>query len=186
MRIIVTGSVGTGKTTIAELLAKKMGFELIKITDIVEKHGLCEGPECEVDIKKLVPLMEFLEEKDDYVIEGHLACEMELPADFIFILRADPEVLEERISDRGYSKEKTKQNLMAEMLDYCTQRTEKIYHKKSLELDTTKRSPKECVSAIMDAVKNKKKKLDSVDYSDALSRMLDPGKWLNETRKEAD
>ncbi len=173
MRIIITGSVGTGKTTVASMLAERMELELIPIKNVVEREGLCEGPECEVDIARLASAMEFLDDKDDYVVEGHLACETRLPADFIFILRADPEVLEHRLAEREYSKEKLTQNLIAEMLDYCTQRAEKAYEKKPLELDTSGRTPEECVSVIEDAVKHNKKKLDSVDYSEALQRLVE-------------
>ncbi len=182
MRIIITGSVGTGKTIIAKMLAERMGLELISIKDVVEEKGLCEGPECEVDISKMATAMEFLDDKDDYVVEGHLACETRLPADFVFILRADPEVLEKRLAGRDYSKEKLTENLMAEMLDYCTQRAEKVYEKKPLELDTSDRTPEECVSVIEDAVKHNKKRLDSVDYSEALARLVEKGTKKDDAR----
>jgi len=173
MRIVITGSPGTGKSAVAKLLAKKMKLELVDIKDIVEKNNLAEGPEHEVDIKKLASAMEFLEEKDDYVVEGHLACEFRIPADFIFILRADPEILKQRLAGRKYNKKKLNENLMAEMLDYCTQRTENVYPKKPLELDTSERTVKECVSAMEDAIKHNKKKLDSVNYSESLAHMLE-------------
>jgi len=175
MKIVITGSPGTGKTTIAKLLSKKLNLELISIKEHVEQHNLCEGEDCEVDISKLKKSLEFLEEKEDYIIEGHLACEQKIPADFLFVLRADPEVLRERLSDRNYEPEKLRENLMAEILDYCTQRSQASYDIFILELDTSSKSPQECTDVIADAIKLNKKKLDDVDYSDSLSRLLGAG-----------
>jgi len=175
MKIVITGSPGTGKTTIAKLLSKQMNLELISIKEHVEQNDLCEGEECEVDISKLKRSLEFLDEKDDYIIEGHLACEQRIPADFLFVLRADPEVLRERLSERNYGPEKLRENLMAEILDYCTQRSQASYDITIIELDTSSRTPQECTDAIASAIKLNKKKLDDVDYSDSLSRLIGAG-----------
>jgi adenylate kinase len=175
MRIVITGSPGTGKSTIARLLSKKMGIELIDIKALVNEKGLCQGPECEVDVLELARELEFLEEKEDFIVEGHLACEIELPAQFIIVLRTNPEVLKQRLSERGYPEKKLSENLMAEMLDYCTQRASAMYTRKPLELDTSERSPEQCAALIQGAVKNNKKKLDNVDYSASLSRLLGKG-----------
>lgn len=175
MRIVITGSPGTGKSTIAKILCEKLDIELIDIKKLVEEKGLCEGPECEVDVLELARELEFLEDMDDFIVEGHLACEMELPAEFVIVLRTNPEVLKQRLSERNYDEKKLKENLLAEMLDYCTQRADTMYSRKPMELDTSERSPIECVSMIEDAVKNNKKKLDNVDYSAFLSRLLGKG-----------
>lgn len=192
MRIVITGSPGTGKTVIAWILADMLSLELIDIKRIVEDGGLCEGPECEVDVLKLARALEFLDEKDDYIVEGHLACEVEIPAEFVIVLRANPEVLRERLSERGYGEKKLNENLMAELLDYCTQRAMAMYPRKPLELDTSGRTPEECAGMIAEAVRNNKKKLDNVDYSAFLSRMLGQGgtevdlRYMHEGREETD
>ena len=176
MRIVITGSPGTGKTMIARLLSEKMGLELVSIKEIVEQNNLSSGRRHEVDIKKLASAMRLLQHKKDYVVEGHLACELRLPADFIFVLRAHPDILRERMAKRKYSKKKIQENLMAEMLDYCIQRVEHVYRKKPLELDTTSRTSTESASEIEKAIKQKKKKLDSVDYSEELKEYLKIGR----------
>src|SRR3989344_1207466 len=56
--IIISGTPGTGKTTLAKKLAKKLDFEYIDINKIIKKYGLSGGYDkkrkCEVvDIKKL-------------------------------------------------------------------------------------------------------------------------------------
>ncbi len=171
MRIIITGTPGTGKSTIASLLSKKTGIELISITGIIHKK-MHLGPRHEVDIKKLAKHLRFLRQKKDFVVEGHLACEMKLPVDQVIVLRTEPKILRKRMEKRGYGKLKIEENLMAEMLDYCSQRVQKEYRMKPLELDTTKRSPAACSNKILAALMQKKKKIDSVDYSRSLIAFL--------------
>jgi adenylate kinase len=171
MRIIITGSPGTGKSTIAATLSKKLDVELIDIKKIVNQKKLC-GKNHEVDLKALhSALRPFLTQKN-YIVEGHLACEIKIPADFVLVLRTDPFVLKKRLNKRRYSKEKIIENLMAEMLDYCTQRVEKVYGKKPLEIDTSKRNVHSCVIEIEKAIKQKKKKLDHVNYSRQLKKFI--------------
>lgn len=169
MRIIITGSPGTGKSEIARKLSKKLGIGLVDIKKIV-RDGKILAKNHEVNIKKLARALSFLKNRKNYIVEGHLACEMKLPTDFIFVLRTHPAMLRKRLSKRRYGKKKLEENLMAEMLDYCTQRVEKIYKKTPLELDTSKRNPSESAAAIQKAIKQKKKKLDSVNYSKELLR----------------
>lgn len=172
MRIIITGAPATGKSIIAKKLAEKLKLELIDIKKIVLQKGLSKGAEHEVDIRKLKTALDFLKRKRDYIIEGHLACEMSLPADFIFVLRTHPDVLRKRMKKRKYPKKKLEENLMAEMLDYCTQRAEKEYGKRPLELDTSAITAEKAAGKIAAAIKQKKKKLDSVNYSKELKAYL--------------
>ena len=176
MRIVITGSPGTGKSIIARLLSRKMRLELVDIKKIVEQKKLCAGSSREVDIGKLAKALDFLKKKKDYVVEGHLACELRLPADFIFVLRTHPDVLRRRMARRKYGNRKIQENLMAEMLDYCTQRVEKIYRKKPLELDTSSRTAAKSAAEMEKAIKQKKKKLDSVNYSKELKAHLRLGR----------
>jgi len=171
MRIVITGSPGTGKTAIAKALAKKLSVELIDIKRIVLQKKLREKNH-EVDLKKLSRSLAFLKNKKSFIAEGHLACEIRLPADFIFVLRAKPKALNKRLSKRGYGRKKLDENILSELLDYCTQRAQTVYHKRPLELDTTHRSVSSCALVIEKAIKRKKKKLDAVDYSGELKRYL--------------
>ncbi|VVC04852.1 Putative adenylate kinase [Candidatus Bilamarchaeum dharawalense] len=167
MRIIITGTPGTGKSTISKSLAKELKLELVDIKKIVMAKKL-SNKKHEVDIRKLVGAMRSLKNKKNYLVEGHLACEFFIPADFIIVLRTHPRVLQKRLKKRKYNKKKIQENIMTEMLDYCTQRVIQIYKKKPLELDTSRRSPSSSIEEIKKAIKQKKKKIDSVDYSSLL------------------
>ena len=173
MRIIITGSPGTGKSIVAKLLAKKLGLELVDIKAIVRKKKLAKNHE--VDLSKLTSALGFLKKRDDYIAEGHLACEIRLPSDYLFVLRTNPKTLKKRLAKRKYPKKKLEGNLMAEMLDYCTQRAEKVYRKTALELDTSSLTAAKAASMLEAAIKQKKKKLDSVNYSKELKAYLNLG-----------
>lgn len=175
VKLIITGTPGTGKTKIAEELADQTGYELIDLKKFVNQNGLFsikEGQK-EVDVpllrKRLLP---HLKQFRDYIVEGHLACEIKIPADHIIVLRTHPKTLKARMQKRRYKKKKLNENIEAEMLDYCVQRVEAVYGIRSLELDTTKRSIPECADEIISAIKQKKIKIDSVNYEHELKMHL--------------
>jgi len=164
MRIIITGTPGTGKTSIARRLAKALKVPLISITDVVDKEVLREKGD-EVDLHRLMVALEPLVlQSRDYVLEGHLACEIKLPSDQVIVLRSPPNVLRRRLSKRDYPPSKLEENIMAEVLDYCTQRVMAVYGKRPLEIDTSTRTMLGCVADICCAVRQKKKKIDDVSY----------------------
>lgn len=167
MRIIVTGSPGTGKSTISKKLAADLNLELINIKKIVKAKKLVDKKH-EVDIKILAKNLKFLKHKKSFLVEGHLACEFFLPNDFVIVLRTHPTILEKRLKKRKYNYKKIQDNLLTEILDYCTQRVIQTYKKTPLELDTSKRSISNSITEIKKAIKQKKKKIDTVDYSNIL------------------
>lgn len=164
MRIVITGTPGVGKTKTAEQLSKHLGLELIKLSEIAKQRKLVTKKH-EVDIKKLAKELECLQMATEYVIEGHLACEFKLPCDHIFILRCHPIELRKRLKKRKYNKAKIEENLLSEVLDYCTQRVEAEYEITPVEIETTKRNIKEVAEEIIRSIKLKKKKIDVVRYS---------------------
>jgi adenylate kinase len=61
--IIITGSVGTGKTTLSKLLARKLNFHYIDVNKIIRKYNISEGYDKKrktniVDINKLALIKE--------------------------------------------------------------------------------------------------------------------------------
>lgn len=147
MIITLTGTPGTGKTTVSELL----DYPVIHLTEFVKEKGLGEQKEeFEVDIPEMVKaLKEEVEDYDDVVIEGHLS--HYFPSDICFVLRCDPAVLDERLSQRDYSREKVEENLESEALDIvlsqAVQEQEKV-----VELDTTDLEPEEVADGIEDKI----------------------------------
>ncbi len=147
MKIVISGTPGTGKTTVAKILSELTGLPMIQINQVAREHGLIHNDE--VDIERLERILEDMEG----IIEGHLACEMKLN-NRIFILRCEPKVLKKRLSPRNYSEKKLKSNVEAEALDYCTQVAEKHY-KEVYEIDTTHRTPEEVARIILEIISGK-------------------------------
>ena len=136
MKIVVSGTPGTGKTKFAKKLAKEFKFNYLdiklfsrknKIYDKIEKNCLV------IDEKKLVKELKKL--KGNYIIDGHLS--HYLKANYCFICKCGLKVLKKRLEKRKYSKQKIKDNLDAEIFDVCFTDAKKI-QKNILVLDTTK------------------------------------------------
>jgi len=141
--ITVTGTPGTGKTTVSEAL----DLPVIHLTEFVKERGLGEQKdEFEVDIDSMVQALdEETEEYDGVVIEGHLAHYYQ--SDICFVLRCNPEVLDERLEERDYSESKVRENLESEALDIVL--AQAVEHQETVvEIDTTDMSTEEVVEEI--------------------------------------
>ena len=125
--IIVSGTPGTGKTTIAKKISKEKNWGYIDINDVIKKNKLKEGYDKKrksitVDIKKLNKSLVSLikNSKKTLVIDGHLS--HYLPKEYVktcFITKCDLKTLKKRLEKRKYSKEKIRENLDSEIFDVC-------------------------------------------------------------------
>ena len=171
MRLIVTGVPATGKTAISKALAKVMGAELVHANDLAKKIGAAKkakgekGSELTVDLRKLKKAIASLFVANKSIVaEGHLLCEFSLKADAVLVLRCDPRVLLKRYAKRGYSKQKSADNAVAEALDYCQLRAEDSYgSSKIVQINATKRV---AVKGLLGRLKSRKS--DPVDWSGLL------------------
>ncbi|MFH1448645.1 MAG: adenylate kinase family protein [Candidatus Micrarchaeota archaeon] len=140
MVLLITGTPGTGKSTLAAAISLKVGWEHLDANAIVEEKKLWSRVEQGariVDMGKLSrALAPLIKKNRDVVIEGHLLCDIELKSDYIVVLRTNPHTLRKRLTGRGYSKEKVDENVLAEALDYCTIESESRYPT-VYEVDTT-------------------------------------------------
>lgn len=153
MIIVITGTPGTGKTTASRILGKKINADVLHLNEFVEQKKSFLGFDEKqgwVDLRKLKKCLkkEFAKHKE-LIVESHILCEISLKPDAVFILRCKPKELEKRLKKRKYSKEKVEENLLAEMLDYCTQKTEANYkHQPLVEIETADKKPKETAEII--------------------------------------
>lgn len=180
MRIIITGTPGTGKTVISKGLSKKLGIGLIDVKKLVEKikaYRISEEGEKEVLLPKFRnALKKELEKRENWIIESHILCEIKLEADFVFVFRCKKKELEKRLKKRNYRKQKIENNLMVELLDYCYIKARKNLKGKLYELDCSKRKVKKCIEELVKIIKERKKNLDSVDHSKELMDFVIRGK----------
>jgi adenylate kinase len=167
MKIVITGTPGTGKTIVADILGKSLKKRVVHINDFAKKKKLIIGKtrgSYVVDLKKLRKKLLDV----DGILESHLLCEFGLPGSIVFVLRCDPKVLAHRLQKRKYLRKKIKENLEVEALDYCTINAEKNY-RRVYDIDTTKRAVNQVVKKII-AVLKKKGKADKVDFSNYFMR----------------
>lgn len=175
--ILLTGVPGTGKSTVARLLAQKNGASLVDITKLVEVLRLYAYVD-EEDGAKVVKLAELQDElstaikaEKNVIVEGHLGCEMKLPVAKVVVLRCEPRELRARMAGRNYPDKKIAANALSEALDYCVVNAEKHYGKgKVWEVDTTGKTQKKTLAEVEKILLGKTKRKTHYSWPDALMR----------------
>jgi adenylate kinase len=139
MQIALTGTPGTGKTTVAGLLP----YTVIDINALV-KGGMNFGKDLErdcleADMDALADHLAKLASDEIVILEGHFSHHF---ADWSIILRLSPSLLRQRLEARGYSAQKIQENLEAEALDVILVEAVQLCSRVD-EIDTTGKSPTE-------------------------------------------
>ncbi|MEK6958956.1 MAG: AAA family ATPase [archaeon] len=160
MRIVVTGTPGSGKTILAKALGEKLDYKVINEKDFALKNSLGifnEENELEIPIKKFQSKANaFLKKNDDVIIEGHVVCEMKLNVDKVILIRVHPEVLESRLEQRNYAPQKMMDNVFCEGIEYCKKQAVKNYSKKAIIEIESRPSFKQTLSEALNALKTAK------------------------------
>jgi len=164
VKIGVTGTPGTGKSTISKHLSGKV----VDIKGYMEENNLGtknENGEIEIGIEKLRKNTPEEPQNQDLILEGHLAHFLDL--DYCIVLRCNPEELRERLSKRDYTQTKIEENIESEKMDLilsqAVQNQEKVF-----EVDTSSRNVQEVVMEVQEGIKEKKDRKGVVDWSEYL------------------
>jgi adenylate kinase len=139
MRVAVTGTPGTGKTTAVEHV--ETDLEPIHLNDVIRERGLTVDYDEQRDsaVADLEAVADWLDGREDVIFESHLA--HEFPADRVVVLRCHPDVLEERLEERGESPESAAENAESEALDIILSEAVQHHGEDAVyEIDTTERS----------------------------------------------
>lgn len=181
MRVALTGTPGTGKTTVADLLDERV----LHLNDAVREHDLTERTDEErgslvVDVEAVREWLADQPDEGTTVVESHLAHLFE--ADRVVVLRCHPEELIERLESRAdptahdppkspeMVARSAEENAEAEALDVVLAEAvdqhgpENVY-----EVDTTGRDPSEVaadVRAVLDA--SREPSAGTVDFTEWL------------------
>ena len=114
--LAVSGTPGTGKTTVCDVL-EVLGWQVLSLEDLASEHGCLEEVDANdgaapIDIHRLAEAWE-APKNGRHVVDGHLAHFLDV--DGVVLLRCPPTSLRERLQQRGYSEAKIRANVEWEM-----------------------------------------------------------------------
>jgi adenylate kinase len=147
MRVAVTGTPGTGKTTVTDRLDTDL--DVVHLNEQIKAGGLAAGVDEDRDsvVADFDAIADFLDGRTDVLFESHLA--HNFAADRVVVLRAHPETITERLADRDESEASIEENAESEALDVIlTEAVERHGTERVYEIDTTDRT----VEAVVDDV----------------------------------
>ncbi|ETW10163.1 hypothetical protein H310_00533 [Aphanomyces invadans] len=133
--ILVTGTPGTGKTTLCQLLAERTSLRNVNVGDLVKERDLHAGRDeafdCFVlDEDKVVDEMDDMMSSPDggIVVDFH-TCDFfpERWFDLVVVLRTDNTTLFDRLTQRGYTANKVTENVECEIMQVVLQDAHESY-----------------------------------------------------------
>ena len=185
MSIIITGTPGVGKHTIAKEISKHIGLPINDINSIARDAGLFEKNEDtnDVDVSKLEKI---IKEKisNPSLIVGHLAPYVLLPIQVkrVIVLRRNPYDLITVYKKRKYTEEKIRENAGSEILGIIAHDAISQFGSIVFQVDTTGKSISEVTERILRII-NERGTSEEVDWLDLVAKHNDLKKffayWLN-------
>ena len=164
MNVALTGTPGTGKSTVSKHL-REQGYQVLDLNHIALTEKLVISYDkvretSEVNLDKLNEyLIKYLKTitdnlKDNVVfLEGHLSHLVEV-VELIIVLRCHPSELRNRLNTKDWSDDKIRENLEAEALDAITIECVNEYGQdKIFEIDTTTKNTKTVLEDILKIIK---------------------------------
>ncbi|MFB6159590.1 MAG: adenylate kinase family protein [Haloferacaceae archaeon] len=170
MRVALTGTPGTGKTTVSE----RLDVPVVHLNEVVESEGLWTDRDEERDslVADVDALGDWVDRNEPstgpVVVESHLA--HLLDADRVVVLRCRPADLERRLRDRGVAPAKARENAESEALDVVLgEAVERHGAGAVYEVDTTDRDPDEVAADVRAVVAGERDpSAGTVDFTDYL------------------
>ncbi|EMA45572.1 putative nucleotide kinase [Halococcus morrhuae DSM 1307] len=170
MRVVVTGTPGTGKTTATERLDR----EVVHLNDRIRAEGLDSGTDerrgsLVADMDAVAAALDERESREIELVESHLA--HRLPADRVVVLRCHPDELGERLAARDESDETIAENRESEALDVIlSEAVEEHGIENVYEIDATERDPDDVANEIERVVAGEREpSAGTVSFLDAVS-----------------
>ena len=178
MNISLTGTPGTGKTSISRFLSQH-DIKILDLKKLIFKENLISAFDKKrntniIDINKINKYFENnIYRNGLLIIEGHLSHLLKC-IDKVILLRCNPKELKIRLLKRRWNKNKIKENIESEILDIILCECLKLQSKKNIfEIDTTKMSVESLGNIILKIIENNFKqekiyKIGQIDWSEEI------------------
>ncbi|WP_340101108.1 adenylate kinase family protein [Salinibaculum salinum] len=147
MRVAVTGTPGTGKTTAID--AVETDLDVIHLNESIKREELTTShdEQRDTEVVDMGAVAEWLDGRDDVLFESHLAHQFD--ADRVVVLRCRPDKLEARLTDRGESDSSAAENAESEALDLILSESVNRHGEDAVyEIETTDTDPEDVADAI--------------------------------------
>merc|ERR1712062_29271 len=131
--ILICGTPGTGKSTLAEKVGEETGWTVISVGDFAKEHGHVEEYDADRDCGVLNedPLLDDLEEiqkEGKHIFEYHGADLFpERWFKLVVVLSTDNGVLYDRLRQRNYKEEKIRENIECEIMKIISEEARNGY-----------------------------------------------------------
>ena len=167
MRIAVTGTPGTGKTTAASTVANRLRqdrleqddtqrapeLSVVHLNELIQNEGLTTAHDETRDsaVVDMEAVADWLAGRDAILFESHLAHRFD--ADRVVVLRCHPEELTERLGGREKSETSIAENAESEAIALIlSEAVERHGRSQVYEIDTTGRTPEAVADDIEAAI----------------------------------
>ena len=179
MLVALTGTPGTGKTTVSQLLQQR-GYTVLNLHHIAIEKQYVMG----VDSRRQSQIID-TEKVDAYIretyasqqtlnfIEGHLS-HLLSSVDKVILWRCHPMILRTRLVRRGWNKKKIEENVEAEILDVILCEAMERHPKDHIfEINASSLTPEEMLSCVQNLIDHdfamrENYKVGCIDWSEEL------------------
>jgi len=188
MLIALTGTPGTGKTSVAKILQKK-GFKVIDLNQFAREEGFIVGTDEKrdsdiVDIESINDYFKDFKADEIVIVDGHLS-HLISHVDKVILFRCKPEKLKLNLRKKNWNDAKIKENIEAEILDIILSECADIHDSKDIfEIDTSNITIRKSANVIQNIISNnfkniKKYKIGKIDWSEKILK-----DFLNQSRRK--
>ena len=162
----ITGTPGTGKKSVAPIVAGSLGVRCLGLNELAMAAGLLKGEEGGVDtglLKKHIAA----HLRGPAVVYGHL-----LPYSIgrgrvakVAVLRCEPTILKRRLESRGYQEAKVLDNVQAELIGLVSADAYRAFGRaKVFEVDTTRLSAEGAAAETLSLAEGMGKRAGRIDW----------------------
>jgi adenylate kinase len=165
----ITGTPGTGKKTLAPMVASRMGLPCISLYDQAVSSGMIRQDDSDAEVDAAALGRSIIKRvTEPALVYGHLLPYVLGGRDLVkvAILRCEPKTLKRRLLARGYRPEKVVENVEAELIGVISADSMAAFgSRKTTEFDTTASEPTAAAKAISEFLNGSREAGPGIDWT---------------------